>query len=96
MNPINPRLILVGLLNGSTQVFADVSQTADGGYCGPVRVQLGTSSYQTMLGCAGTAYPTYQTFGPGSSIEVMQPEALALVAATQAAGDMATVIAAYL
>ena len=96
MNPINPRLVLVGLLNGTTQVFADVSQTADGGFCGSVAVQLGTSSYQTMLGCAGTAYPTYQIFGGGSVIKVMLPEALALVAAANAAGDGATVIAAFL
>ncbi len=104
LNPLNPVLVQTGLLNGTTPVYADISSTVDGGYCGAVTVTLGTSSYQLVPGFlvppglvgSATPYRANQTFGPGAVLNLLLPEAKALVAAALAAGDPATAITAYL
>ncbi len=100
LNPLNPVLVQTGVLNGTKPVYADISSTVDGGYCGAVTVTLGTSSYQLVPGFlvppglvgSATPYRALQSFGPGAVLTLLLPEAQALCAAAQAAGDAGTAI----
>lgn len=104
---MTPGITLAGYLNGSTPVYVDMSAgLVTGSYNGSVQVTCGPlTSYAPVDGSmlvppflVGSVHPARSgvVAGPGSVIALYQPEAAALVAAAQAAGDAATAITGYL
>jgi hypothetical protein len=96
---LNSVLIQTGTVNGNA-VMVDVSHGVGGGYPGAVRVVMAAGMTYTMS--APPAYPVPPflsgsgpgakfypgvTFGPGTVMDLLQPEAVALVS-----GGFATLV----
>ena len=86
----NPVLLTVGSINGTTSIVVDTSGGINGGYAGAVRVQLTTDytivrppGYPTRPGLTGAAVLDFpgEVLASGSEIDLLAPEAAALIEA---------------